>query len=60
MRKDLPIIDLFLIVAYFVGEGAGKKHGVKLGDLTVSEQIVPCEDCRSVMLPASSVSRGWH
>jgi len=29
-----------------LGEGAAEKHGVKIGDLTVSEQIVPCEDCK--------------
>lgn len=28
-----------------LGEGAGELHGVALGDLTVSEQIVPCKDC---------------
>ena len=31
---------------YLLGEGAAEKHGVKIGDLTVSEQIVPCEDCK--------------
>jgi len=29
-----------------LGPGAGDKHGVKLGDLTVSEQIVPCTNCK--------------
>ena len=29
-----------------LGPGAAAKHGVKLGDLTVSEQIVPCTDCK--------------
>jgi len=29
-----------------LGPGAGEKHGVKIGDLTVSEQIVPCKDCK--------------
>eukprot|EP00092_Neocalanus_flemingeri_P016659 GFUD01018022.1.p1 GENE.GFUD01018022.1~~GFUD01018022.1.p1 ORF type:complete len:382 (+),score=83.25 GFUD01018022.1:56-1147(+) len=29
-----------------LGEGAAEKHNVKIGDLTVSEQIVPCEDCK--------------
>eukprot|EP00091_Calanus_sinicus_P005768 TRINITY_DN16275_c0_g1_i1.p2 TRINITY_DN16275_c0_g1~~TRINITY_DN16275_c0_g1_i1.p2 ORF type:complete len:102 (+),score=15.55 TRINITY_DN16275_c0_g1_i1:213-518(+) len=29
-----------------LGEGAAEKHGVKIGDLTVSEQIVPREDCK--------------
>jgi threonine dehydrogenase-like Zn-dependent dehydrogenase len=29
-----------------LGEGAGQKHGLALGDLAVSEQIVPCWQCR--------------
>lgn len=29
-----------------LGKGAGEKHGVKIGDLTVSEQIVPCQECK--------------
>lgn len=29
-----------------LGEGAGDRHGVSLGDLVVSEQIVPCHECR--------------
>lgn len=29
-----------------LGEGAGAKHGLSLGDLAVSEQIVPCWACR--------------
>jgi threonine dehydrogenase-like Zn-dependent dehydrogenase len=29
-----------------LGEGAGEKHGLKVGDLAVSEQIVPCWKCR--------------
>jgi threonine dehydrogenase-like Zn-dependent dehydrogenase len=29
-----------------LGEGAGNKYGLAIGDLTVSEQIVPCWDCR--------------
>lgn len=29
-----------------LGEGAGAKYGLKLGDLAVSEQIVPCWKCR--------------
>ncbi|TRY71951.1 hypothetical protein TCAL_03938 [Tigriopus californicus] len=29
-----------------LGEGAAIHHGVEIGDLTVSEQIVPCHDCR--------------
>lgn len=29
-----------------LGEGAGKKYGLALGDMAVSEQIVPCWNCR--------------
>jgi threonine dehydrogenase-like Zn-dependent dehydrogenase len=29
-----------------LGEGAGQRHGLALGDLAVSEQIVPCWQCR--------------
>ena len=29
-----------------MGEGAGAKHDVSLGDRVVAEQIVPCEQCR--------------
>jgi len=29
-----------------LGEGAGEKHGLAVGDLAVSEQIVPCWECR--------------
>lgn len=29
-----------------LGKGAGNKHGLKLGDPAVSEQIVPCWSCR--------------
>ncbi len=29
-----------------LGAGAGEKHGLDIGDLAVSEQIVPCEECR--------------
>lgn len=29
-----------------LGEGAGDKYGLQLGDLAVSEQIVPCWQCR--------------
>ena len=32
-----------------LGDGAGERHGVDIGDLVVSEQIVPCHDCRYVM-----------
>lgn len=29
-----------------LGDGAGQKHGLAVGDLAVSEQIVPCWGCR--------------
>jgi len=29
-----------------LGDGAGKKYGLSVGDLAVSEQIVPCGECR--------------
>ena len=29
-----------------LGEGAGEKYGLTLGDMAVSEQIVPCGECR--------------
>ncbi len=29
-----------------LGEGAGEKYGLALGDLAISEQIVPCWNCR--------------
>ncbi len=29
-----------------LGEGAGEKYGLKVGDRAVSEQIVPCWNCR--------------
>jgi threonine dehydrogenase-like Zn-dependent dehydrogenase len=29
-----------------LGEGAGEKYGLAIGDLAISEQIVPCGECR--------------
>lgn len=29
-----------------LGEGAAEKHGLKVGDRAIAEQIVPCEACR--------------
>jgi threonine dehydrogenase-like Zn-dependent dehydrogenase len=29
-----------------LGEGAGEKYGLELGDMATSEQIVPCWECR--------------
>ena len=37
-----------------LGEGAGDRHGVEIGDLVVSEQIVPCHDCRLERLKHSN------
>ena len=34
---------------YLLGPGAAERHGVKIGDLTVSEQIVPCKDCKYII-----------
>lgn len=31
---------------YALGEGAGEKYGLTLGDRAISEQIVPCGECR--------------
>jgi threonine dehydrogenase-like Zn-dependent dehydrogenase len=32
-----------------LGEGAGEKYGLEIGDMAVSEQIVPCWNCRFCM-----------
>ena len=29
-----------------LGEGAGEKYGLQIGDTAISEQIVPCWECR--------------
>jgi erythritol/L-threitol dehydrogenase len=29
-----------------LGEGAGEKHALNLGDVAISEQIIPCGECR--------------
>ncbi len=29
-----------------LGQGAGQKYGLQLGDIAISEQIVPCWECR--------------
>ncbi len=29
-----------------LGEGAGEKYGLELGDMAISEQIIPCWECR--------------
>lgn len=36
----------FLGEVVVAGEGAGEKHGLAVGDRVVSEQIVPCWECR--------------
>lgn len=33
-------------VVVALGDGASERHGVKLGDRVVAEQIVPCNECR--------------
>ena len=47
VKLGMSVFFKRLDFSYFhLGPGAGEKHGVKIGDLTVSEQIVPCKDCR--------------
>lgn len=29
-----------------LGEGAAEKHGVKIGDRVIAEQIIPCNECK--------------
>jgi len=43
-----PVVPGHEFVGYVValGEGAGEKYGLQVGDLAVSEQIVPCWRCR--------------
>ena len=36
----------FVGEAVALGEGAGERHGISVGDRVVAEQIVPCEQCR--------------
>jgi threonine dehydrogenase-like Zn-dependent dehydrogenase len=36
----------FVGVVVALGEGAGEKYGLQIGDRAVSEQIVPCWECR--------------
>jgi len=36
----------FIAEVVGLGEGAGEKHGLKIGDRVISEQIVPCTQCR--------------
>ena len=43
------IIDSNPLKYYVLGPGAAERHGVKIGDLTVSEQIVPCKDCKYII-----------
>lgn len=45
---ETPVIPghEFAGVVAALGEGAGALHGVDLGDRVVSEQIVPCRECR--------------
>lgn len=45
---ETPVIPGHEFVGQVValGQGAGKKYGLELGDYAVSEQIVPCGECR--------------
>ncbi|WP_324716587.1 alcohol dehydrogenase catalytic domain-containing protein [Carboxydochorda subterranea] len=45
---EAPVIPGHEFIGQVValGEGAGEKYGVQVGDLAVSEQIVPCGRCR--------------
>ena len=45
---EVPVIPGHEFVGEVValGEGAGEKYGFKIGDMVVSEQIVPCRKCR--------------
>ncbi len=36
----------FVGVVVALGEGAGERHGLALGDRAIAEQIVPCGECR--------------
>jgi len=36
----------FIGTVVALGEGAGERHGLALGDRAISEQIVPCWECR--------------
>ena len=45
---EMPVIPGHEFVGQVVtlGEGAAEKYGLALGDLAISEQIVPCWNCR--------------
>jgi 2-desacetyl-2-hydroxyethyl bacteriochlorophyllide A dehydrogenase len=45
---EIPVVPGHEFVGEVVelGKGAGEKYGLQVGDLTVSEQIVPCWKCR--------------
>jgi 2-desacetyl-2-hydroxyethyl bacteriochlorophyllide A dehydrogenase len=45
---DGPVVPGHEFVGRVVelGEGAGERHGVEVGDIVVPEQIVPCWECR--------------
>lgn len=36
----------FAVEVVALGPGAAERHGLKVGDMAVSEQIVPCGECR--------------
>lgn len=46
--NDPPVVagHEFIGTVAAIGENAKKKHGLKLGDRAIAEQIVPCGECR--------------
>ena len=45
-RRRLSLVTNLSAKSWRLGAGAGEKYGLALGDLAVSEQIVPCWKCR--------------
>lgn len=45
---EVPVIAGHEFIGQVVqlGEGAGEKYGLQLGDIAIAEQIVPCWECR--------------
>jgi threonine dehydrogenase-like Zn-dependent dehydrogenase len=48
---EVPVVPghEFLGEVVALGEGAGERYGLQIGDLAVSEQIIPCGQCRFCM-----------
>lgn len=46
--NDPPVVagHEFIGVVAAIGDHAAKKHGLKLGDRAIAEQIIPCGECR--------------